>query len=110
MALGQVALARAAGTEKQGVFPLADESARGQVEHQTAIHLGIEGEVKVVQRPVGIAERSLFTAPLQQALAAPGQFICDQTRDQIDGGHGFGPGLMQPGFQHGGHATEPELS
>ena len=50
--LGQVALARAAGTEKQCVFPLADEGAGGQIEDQTAIHLRIEGEVEVVQRLV----------------------------------------------------------
>ena len=108
--LGQVTLARAAGTEKQRIFPLADEGARGQVEDQAAIHLRIEGEVEVVQRLVRIAEGGLFAPALQQPVAAPGEFVGDQTRDQIDRRHGFGLRLAQSGFQHGGHAAEPELS
>ena len=31
-------------------------------------------------------------------------------RDQIDGRHGFGLSLAQAGFEHGGHAAEPELA
>ena len=31
-------------------------------------------------------------------------------QDQIDRWHGFRVGLVQPGFQHSGHAAEPELS
>jgi len=77
---------------------------------QTAIHLGIEGEVEVVQCLVGVAECSLFAPPLQKALTAPGQFVGDQGRNEVDGRHGFGLGLVQPGFQHGGHAAKPELS
>ena len=34
----------------------------------------------------------------------------DQARDQIDRRHGFGLRLAQAGFQHGGHAAEPQLS
>ena len=46
--LSQVALSGAAGTEKQGVFPAIDEAAGGKIEDQTAVHLGVEGEVEVV--------------------------------------------------------------
>ena len=46
----------------------------------------------------------------EQPVAATGQFIGNQTRDQIDRGHGFGLGLTQSGFQHSGDAAEPELS
>src|SRR5438034_11540901 len=61
--LRQVALARAAGAEKQRIFPLGKERARGQVKDQAAIHLRIEGEVEVVQRLVHVAERGLFAPP-----------------------------------------------
>ena len=76
-----MALTRATGTEKQCVFPLSDEGARGQVEDQTPIHLGIKGEVEVIQRLVGVAERGLFTPPLQQPLTAAGQLVGDQARN-----------------------------
>ena len=88
--LRQVALARAAGAEKQRVFSLGDEAAGGEIEDQAAIHLRIEGEVEVVERPVGIAEAGLFAPALQQSVAAPGQFVGHQARDQIDGRHRLG--------------------
>jgi hypothetical protein len=46
--LRQVALPRSAGSEKQCVLAFVDEGAGGEVEDQTPIHLGIEGEVEVV--------------------------------------------------------------
>ena len=103
-------LARAAGAEKQRIFPLGKERARGQVKDQAAIHLRIEGEVEVVQRLVHVAERGLFAPPVEQSFAAPGQLVGDQTGDQIDRRHRFGLGLAQSGFQHSGDAAEPELS
>jgi hypothetical protein len=63
--LSQVTLARAAGAEKQRVFSFGDESASRQIEHQTAVHLGIESEVEVIERAVGVAEAGLFAAALQ---------------------------------------------
>jgi hypothetical protein len=42
------------------------------------------------------------------AAIPPGKQI--QARDEIDGRHGLGLGLADSGFQHGGHAAEPELS
>ncbi|HEX6496609.1 MAG TPA: hypothetical protein VF018_14060 [Acidobacteriaceae bacterium] len=108
--LRQVALAGAARTEKQSIFPLADKGARGQIEDQATIHLRVEGEVEVVQGLLRVAEGRLFAAPLQQPIAAPVQLVGDQARDQIDRRHGFGLSLMQAGFQHGGYAAEPQLS
>jgi hypothetical protein len=70
----------------------------------------LKGEVKVVQRVVWIAEGGLFPPALQQTLAAPVQLVGDQTREQINRRHGLGLGLVQSSFQHGGDATEPELS
>jgi hypothetical protein len=63
--LRQVAFAGSAGAKKQRVFALIDECAGGQVEHQAAIHLRIEGEVEVIESPVGIAKGGLFTAALE---------------------------------------------
>ncbi len=57
-----------------------------------------------------VAEGGLFAPAFQQSVAAAGQFVADQARDQIDRRHGFGLRLVQSGFQHGGHAAEPELS
>ena len=82
----------------------------GEVEDQTAIHLRIEVEVEVVERLLRIAEGGLFAPPLQQAVAAPGQLVGDQARDQIDRRHGLGLRLVQARFQHGGNAAEPQLS
>jgi hypothetical protein len=107
--LGQVTLAGAGGTEKQGVFVAGDEGAGGQIEDQAAIHLLVEGEVEVVEGLLGIAELGLLCPPLQQALAAPGQFVGDQTGKQVDGGERFGLGLAQTGLQHGGHSAQAKL-
>jgi len=59
---------------------------------------------------VDAVRRGLFAPPVEQPLAAPTQFVGDQTRDQIDRRHRLGLGLAQSGFQHGGDAAEPELS
>ena len=96
--------------KKQRVFALADEPAGGQIEDQTAIHLRIEGEVEVVESPVG--DRG--SRPVCAAAPAAGRerrvsSSRDQAGDQIDGRHGFGLRLAQAGFQHGGHAAEAEL-
>ena len=53
--LGQMTLARAGWTEKQGIFVARDKGAGGQVEDQAAIHLLIEVEVEVVQGLLGVA-------------------------------------------------------
>src|SRR5947209_2931841 len=45
--LGQVAFTCAARTQKQRIFAFADERTCRQVEHQTAVHLRVEGEVEV---------------------------------------------------------------
>ncbi len=83
---------------------------KAQVEYQAAIHLRIEGEVKVVQSLVRVAEGGLFAPAIQEPLTAAGKLIADQAGDQIDRRHGFRLRLAQSGFQHGGCAAEPELS
>src|SRR5580704_5559008 len=105
-----MALASAAGAEEQSVFPLADEGAGGQIEDHAAIHLRVKAEVEIIQSSLRVAECCLFAPPFQQPVAAPGQFVRDQARDQIDGGHRFSLSLAQSCFEHSGHATEPKLS
>src|SRR5580704_17608056 len=105
-----MAFAGAAGAEKQRVFALPDEGAGGQIEDQAAIHLRVETEVEIIKSSLRVAEGGLLAPPLQQTIAAPRQFVRDQARDQIDGGHGFGLSLAQSCFEHGGHAAEPKLS
>src|SRR5690349_4952818 len=79
------------------IFPLADKSARGQIEDQAAVHLRVECKVEVVQSPLWVAEGRLFTPSFQQPIAPPVQLVGDQARDQIDRRHGFGLRLMQAG-------------
>src|SRR5260221_9104538 len=100
--LSQVTFPRSAWTQEKCIFPLADEGTGGQVKHQAAIHLRVEGEIEVVQSLVRVAEAGLFAPAIQESLAAAGQFVAHQTGDQIDRRHGFGLRLMQSGFQHGG--------
>jgi hypothetical protein len=108
--LGEVAFARAAGSEKERIFAAINEGSGGEIEDQTAVHLGIEAEVETIERLVRIAEAGVFAAPFEQAVRAPGEFVRDQRGKQVDGRHGFGLSLKQAGFEHVGHAAEAELA
>src|ERR1022692_4704467 len=107
--LRQVTLAGAGWAEKQGIFVARDEGASGQIEDQAAIHLLVESEVEVVEGLVRVAELGLLFPPLQQALAAQGQFVGDQTGEQVDGSEWFGLGLAQTGLQRGDHSAQAKL-
>jgi hypothetical protein len=63
--LGQVTLAGAGRTEKQGVFVPGDESAGRQIEHQAAVHLLIKAEVEVVEGLLRVAKLGLLCSTLQ---------------------------------------------
>src|SRR5436190_345877 len=82
---------------------------RSQIEDEAAIHLGVEGEIEV-EGFVGIAKGGEFAAAVEEAVAAPGEFVVDQAREQIHGRHGLGLSLTQSSLQHGGYAAQPELS
>ena len=47
----------------------------GQIEDQTAIHLGVEGKVEVIESLVGVAETGLFVPEFQKAVTTPGEFV-----------------------------------
>ena len=53
-------------------------TAGGEVEDEAAAHLGVEGEVEIVERLVRVAEAGVFTAPFEEAVGAPGKFVGDQ--------------------------------
>src|SRR5271167_2395478 len=72
--------------------------------------LGLNWKSKLSQSLVGIAETGLLAPPLQQALAAAGQLVRHQDRDQVDGGHGFALGLQQARLQYSGHAAQAQLA
>jgi hypothetical protein len=103
-------LPRAAWAQEERIFPPLDKGASGEVEYEAPIHLGIEVEIEVVERSVSVAEAGLFTAPLQQSVAAAREFVGDQRREQIDGSHRFRLRLSQAGFQHRCHSSQPELA
>ena len=71
---------------------------------------GLKVKSKLSRVRSGSRKRGLFAAALEQPVAAAREFVGDQARDQVDGRHGFGLGLAQAGFEHRGHAAEPELS
>ena len=87
----------------------SDEGAGGQVEDQTAIHLLVEVEVEVIEVLLRIAKLGLLGSSLQQAITATSEFVGDQAGEEVDGGHGFGLGLVETGFEHGGDAAQPQL-
>jgi hypothetical protein len=62
------------------------EGAGGQVEDQTAIHLLVEVEVKVVEGSLRVAKLSLLGPALQQAVAATSEFVGDQQERKSMGG------------------------
>src|SRR5258708_36627448 len=108
--LSQVPFASSPWTQEKCIFPPSDEGTGGQIEHQAAIHLRVEGEVEVVQSPVRVAEGCLFAPPIQESLAAASKLVVHQTGDQIDRRHGLGLRLVKSGFQQGGCPSDPELS
>src|SRR5581483_544793 len=108
--LRQMTFACSARTKEQSIFPPRDESASRQIEDQAAIHLGVEVKVEIVERFLRIAKLSLLATAIEQTLAASGEFITNQAGDEIDGRHGLGLCLMQPGFQHSGYTAKPELA
>jgi hypothetical protein len=87
-----------------------NEGAGGQFKDQAAVHLLVEVEVEVVECLKRVAELGLLAAALQHAVGATGEFVGDQTRDQIQRGHRFGLSLPQTGFQHRGHTSQAQLS
>jgi len=95
-----MACAAAGWADKKGVFVAGDEGRGRQIENQTAIHLGIEGEVEVVEVFLRIAKLSLLSPTFQQAIAASSEFVRDQAGDQIDGRHGFDLSLVQTQLEH----------
>jgi len=65
--LRQVALPSSARAEKNNASSrLLMKAPVARSKTKTAIHLGIEAEVEVVERPVGIAESGLFATAFQQ--------------------------------------------
>src|SRR5258705_11701732 len=88
--LSQVTFPRPAWTQEKSIFPLADEGTGGQVKHQAAVHLRVEGEVEVVQRLVRVAEGGLFAPPIQESLTAAGELVAEETGEPNGRGHGFG--------------------
>ena len=58
--LGQVTLAGTGWTKEQAVFAASNKVRGGQVKHLAAIHLLVEAEVKVVERPMPIAKAGLL--------------------------------------------------
>ena len=87
-----------------------DEGSGRQIENQTAIHLGIEGEVEVLEGFLRIAKLSLLSPTFQQTVATTGEFVRDQAGDQVDGCHGFDLSLVQTHLEHSRDSTQPQLS
>ncbi len=57
-----------AEAEKQHIFAAFDEAGCSQIEDQTSIHLGVEAEVELIERTVGIAKSRFLAAAFQQPV------------------------------------------
>ena len=89
---------------------MTGDKGRGrEIENQTAIHLGIESEVEVVEGFLRIAKLGLLAPAFQQTVATPGEFVRDQAGDQVDGCHGFDLRLVQTHLEHRRDSTQPQL-
>lgn len=75
-----------------------------------AVELLVEGEIKAVERAVGITKPRLGVPARKEAVLAALQFVADERRDEIERREALGLGLMEPGLEHGGHAGEAELA
>lgn len=75
-------LARAGGTENQGVEVLADPLALGQLQNQAAVQAARGGEVQVFQRG-GQRELGRFEPPLQPFVIAVGTLLVDEQGQAI---------------------------
>jgi hypothetical protein len=71
---------------------------------------GLKVKSKLSSVLCGSRKAACFRRRSSRRSLRPVQLVCDQTRDQINRRHGLGLGLVQSSFQHGGDATEPELS
>ena len=81
--LGQIGLA--------GVGERDLGEARGrEFEDERAVDLRVEGEVEAVERAVGVTESGLLVPPVEQPVLAPLEFVVDDRRDEVDGGHPLG--------------------
>ena len=108
--LREVTLAGAGRAEQEGILALRDEAHGGQFVDQGAVHLPVEGEIKAVERAVGVPEAGLLMPPGEEAVLAPEKLVGDQRRDEVERGEWLGLGLAEPGLQDIGHAGEPELA
>ncbi len=75
--LGEVALARAGGSEEDSVFGPLEETPRGELEDQGAVGLRVELEVEAIEGLVRIAEAGLLDAPGQQSVLSSLKLVLD---------------------------------
>lgn len=82
---------------------MGDETSRGELVDERAIHFLVEIEVEAIERAVGITEAGLFVPALEEAvLATHARRIPKSTRDR--GREFLGSGLGAAGFEDGRHA------
>jgi hypothetical protein len=108
--LREMALAGARRAEEEDVFPLLDEARRGQLEDEGAVELLVEGEIKAIERAVGVAEARLGVAAGKEPVLAALQLVTHERGHEVEWGEALGLGLVQPRLEDGGHAGEAEFA
>ena len=76
------------GTLRGGVSRWNDNGLRTlaiRTSHKSALH-----RIEVIESPVRISETGELTAPFEEAIGTPGEFVGDQRREQVNGRHGLG--------------------
>ena len=68
-----------------------DKTCGGEFVDQGAVHFLVEIEVEAVERPVRVAEASLFVSRLEEPILAALHLVGDKRRDEVKWRELFGP-------------------
>jgi hypothetical protein len=92
--------------EEDRVLALGDEAAGGELEDEAAVHFLVEGEVKAVERLVGIAEVGLGEAAGEEAIGAAGELVLEEEGQEVGEREVLGLGLHEAGLETRRDAAE----
>jgi hypothetical protein len=70
----------------------------------------VEDEIEAIERAVGIPKARLSVATRKETILPTLQLVGNERGDEIQRRETLGPSLMQPCFEDGGQAGEPELT
>ena len=90
-----MALAGARRTEEEDVLALGDETCRGELVDERAIHLLVEIKIKGVERALRVTEARELVPALEEAILAPTEFVGHERGHEIERCHLLGLRLSE---------------